>query len=382
MRITLALAVLILISAAAYARFGPSMLIGGGGTVTGGGAIACDVGPPYTGSIPAAATQAGFTHCAANYDFTQTQQWTDSAGTHQWSNLSTWFTCNNNNTDTSKLWSWNGTVPCDTNHLNTASDGGAQVLAISYYLADMTAGHYFAEINSGTYVGPPPGVVSPTPLPQEYYVEQVLRPSTTTPAPGTSIPYYFISTFKLVPTDYCFLSADFDEFYNGNTTNANTGMAEWTSDTTCNPPNGGYVFMPCVGGSCPSQPDPPAPSSASYNTYGQLITIDDVKYAGQCTYYATGAVSGLAAGSFQACAKYDALSGNVNSGVFSGARLRIYIDLGNPDPGAQVFVPQWTANPLTMNFQRITVWVCPNPTGGSDWRTGNCYTNPVITTHP
>jgi hypothetical protein len=34
----------------------------------------------HAGSIPAAAAQAGFTHCAANYDFTQTQQWTDAVG--------------------------------------------------------------------------------------------------------------------------------------------------------------------------------------------------------------------------------------------------------------------------------------------------------------
>jgi hypothetical protein len=55
--------------------------------------MSCDIGPSYTGSIPAAATQAGFTHWAANYDFTQTQQWTDNVGTHQWSNRSSWFTC-------------------------------------------------------------------------------------------------------------------------------------------------------------------------------------------------------------------------------------------------------------------------------------------------
>ena len=31
--------------------------------------IACDIGPNYTGAVPAAALAAGFTHCAANYDF-------------------------------------------------------------------------------------------------------------------------------------------------------------------------------------------------------------------------------------------------------------------------------------------------------------------------
>jgi hypothetical protein len=49
--------------------------------------IACDIGPSYTGSIPAAAQAAGFTHCAANWDFSQptyaTQSnWLDCVGTN------------------------------------------------------------------------------------------------------------------------------------------------------------------------------------------------------------------------------------------------------------------------------------------------------------
>jgi hypothetical protein len=35
--------------------------------------IACDIGPNYTGTIPVQAQQQGFTHCAANYDFTSPQ---------------------------------------------------------------------------------------------------------------------------------------------------------------------------------------------------------------------------------------------------------------------------------------------------------------------
>jgi hypothetical protein len=35
--------------------------------------IACDIGPAYTGAVPPGAQAAGFTHCAANYDFTSSQ---------------------------------------------------------------------------------------------------------------------------------------------------------------------------------------------------------------------------------------------------------------------------------------------------------------------
>jgi hypothetical protein len=109
--------------------------------VPGPGSIACDIGPSYTGSIPAAAAKAGFTHCAANYDFTQTQSFTDSIGAHQWSNMSSWFSC----TDTPGSWlltnHWSDTA-CDTNHLNVTTDGGTEVLALSYYLTDAQAGKY------------------------------------------------------------------------------------------------------------------------------------------------------------------------------------------------------------------------------------------------
>src|SRR6516162_9190616 len=57
--------------------------------------ITCDIGPNYSGSIPAAATQAGFTHCAANYDFTYTGSFTNGSFTYQWSNLSSWLRCDN-----------------------------------------------------------------------------------------------------------------------------------------------------------------------------------------------------------------------------------------------------------------------------------------------
>jgi hypothetical protein len=58
-----------------------------------GGAIACDIGPALTGAIPAAATQAGSTHCGANYDFTQAGSFTSGGHTYQWSNLSSWLEC-------------------------------------------------------------------------------------------------------------------------------------------------------------------------------------------------------------------------------------------------------------------------------------------------
>lgn len=87
------------------------------------GSVACDIGPSYTGSIPAAAAQAGFTHCAANYDFTQTQAFTDQLGTHTWSDLSSWFVCSNV-TAAPYLWKFIGTTGCnDGTHQYITTDG-------------------------------------------------------------------------------------------------------------------------------------------------------------------------------------------------------------------------------------------------------------------
>jgi hypothetical protein len=47
------------------------------------GSIACGIGPNYNGSIPVGAQAAGFTTCAANYDFTSSA----------YANTSTWLDC-------------------------------------------------------------------------------------------------------------------------------------------------------------------------------------------------------------------------------------------------------------------------------------------------
>lgn len=73
-------------------------------TISSGSMIACDVGPSFAGSVPAPAAAAGFTHCVANYDFTQTSSFTScqypiGAGactgstSYQWSTLSSWLEC-------------------------------------------------------------------------------------------------------------------------------------------------------------------------------------------------------------------------------------------------------------------------------------------------
>jgi hypothetical protein len=360
----------LLVPGAAYAANPPSASFTDQVVPAGPGPIACDIGPPYNGSIPAAAAQAGFTHCAANYDFTQTQQWTDSAGTHQWSNLSSWLTCDHNSTNTSYLFYWggSGTTPCDTSHENIVSDNGTQVLALSIYLNEIQGGTYSTELDTGIFVGS--SNITPTPFPEQYYLEQVVKTNTASPSSQGSL-YFDISSFMINYVQApCSISVDFGENFS-NTASTNGGIAGWNY-TAC-PTGSGYLFSPAINA--------PSLTSSSYSTYGGLASMDGLKYATLCNYWAAGAVSGIPASGFQNCIPANYGNPIPVTGMFSGARMYLYTKVG---PQSSNNAPGWTANPLTVDIQRMTMWICPNPTGGTNWQTQNttCFNNPVINTHP
>jgi hypothetical protein len=337
--------------------------------------IACDIGPPYTGAVPAAAAQAGFTHCAANYDFTQTQQWTDQAGTHQWSNISSWLDCTGKSTNTSYLYWNNGTVPCNTAHQNIISDGGTQVLSLTYSSADASSGNYLNEIETGIFSGPPPGVVAPAGMafPNEFYAEQVIRITTTNTCSDSCIMFDWSSSGYLNAGLPCVLSSDLDEVASGGgetySSTVNTAFSGWGLNTCTH--QGEYDFGPGVPSASPS------PTTSGYTTYGVLMTLDDVTTAALCNYSASGAVGGLPASAFRGCTTWQPSS---NPLAFNN-RLLFYTESGPYSAGQGGNV--WTASSFSTYIQRQTIWVCPNPTpNGSTWQTGQCYNDPVITTHP
>lgn len=82
--------------------------------------IACDVGPNYTSSIPAAAQAAGYTHCAANYDFTNAA----------YSNMATWLDCKG-----ASPYQWSFAYG-NCAHVFMATDGGSQVLDLEWQPSD------------------------------------------------------------------------------------------------------------------------------------------------------------------------------------------------------------------------------------------------------
>jgi hypothetical protein len=335
---------------------------GGVASTTG---VACDIGPPYTGQIPAAATQAGLTHCGANYDFTYTGSFTDSLGTHTWSTLSSWLSCGGFGGNT--ILTFTGATPCDTGHQNITTDGGTQVLALTYTLADKNNGIYYNVVQSGGFVG---SSIAGTSFPIGHYYELVVKLSNFDPCGTNNCIVYDTSTYA--PDAFsggnpCFIETDSELWDNSN---PNVGVDYW--NPTCG--TSGNAFGPAV-----NTPPIQQPSTSAYTTYGILSTIDNVNNNfGACTYSATGAVSGLPASSWKDCATQAVGGSSATNAVFN-SRNGVFLVEG-PQSSGQGGV-NWSATTETTTIQRVTFWVCPNPTGGA-WQTGQCYNNPVITAHP
>jgi hypothetical protein len=328
-----------------------------------GGGASCDIGPPYTGAIPAAAAQAGFTRCAANYDFTYAGSFTDSVGTHQWSNLSSWFSCSESNSAPYLIYYADGTegsnVGCDTNHYNITTDSGVQVFATTYYQTDANAGHYSSALaTQGSNTG---AVVN---LGDEYYIEAVMRPSNTSPY-TTQITYSALSTFTKVQGNPCFFGTDME--WDSGKLGTGVGQSWW--NPTCGT-SGGWGGT-CGTGNCATPSSSDGTINASVNTWGNLTTGDGVSRAASCNYWSSGSVNGLPASAFKSCFSNTIVPPMNSTAVFHNAPMYMYFETGPHRNVITMAVPS-----VTTYWQRITVWECPG------YATGACINNPVITTHP
>jgi hypothetical protein len=132
------------------------------------GITTCDVGPPYTGTIPAPAQAAGFTHCVANYDFTQTGPFTSGGNTYQWSNLSSWLQCAG--ASSPLLFNKDFGEPNNCSDISVTTDSGVQVLQMQYMPTD-TNGQTWLSTDSESGYPNSAGVH----IKHGYYVEEVTR---------------------------------------------------------------------------------------------------------------------------------------------------------------------------------------------------------------
>jgi hypothetical protein len=322
-----------------------------------GGVIACDIGPSYTGTIPAAATQAGYTHCAANYDFTQTQSFTDGIGTHQWSNMASWLGCSGS-TSAPYLFRYlvgTGAVPCDTSHQQITTDGGVQVLALSYLTSDALAGNaYNVMLTNG------PGADPFDPFAGKSYLEVSMRLPIISGICTDFCINFDTSTFTHVQGNPCFASTDME--WDDGATSTGVGMAQW--NLTCGTSSGN-------GTSGPVTPIDGVITTAVM-TWGNLTTADNVSQYAICNYSAAGNVQGLPGSAFHSCASATLVPPSTNP-VF---HTNVYANFQEGPFGlTSATWGTWNTN-ISTYIQRLTVWECPG------YQTGGCYNNPVITTHP
>lgn len=326
-------------------------------TITSGSTVACDIGPPYTGSIPAAATQAGMTHCAYNYDFAQTSSWTDALGTHQWSNLSTWFTCSHASSGP-YLWWHAGTGPCDTTHQNIITDSGVQVFALTFLASEGRSGgatnllQNFGTGENGNREDPQRG---------QFYSEFTVKLSTVTPASDSNFAgLWDVSTFTNVVGWPCFVGTD--QEFDQPSTDSGLGMPVWNH--ICGTASG--------DGSGPTTGNV-NPINTSINTYGALVTMDGV--SGTCcfagvTYSSPGNIYGLPGSAFTGATGPDNMFSPNTS--YLNTLMYTYMAPGENGGGAN---PNWVSD-ITVELYRYTIWECDG------YNSHPCINNPVITTAP
>ncbi len=157
---------LIGLSAAAHALTGTSLPVDVPITITAGSTVPCDIGPPFTGSIPTPAQEAGFTYCVANLDWSNAQ----------FANPNTWLAdCG---ASSPLLWFFtnNGVrAACARAHMvdDTANGGGAQVLQLDYLTSDYDINLQSTWLSLSTNVGDPhPAGLTMFP---GYYAQYVMR---------------------------------------------------------------------------------------------------------------------------------------------------------------------------------------------------------------
>jgi hypothetical protein len=300
--------------------------------------IACDIGPNYTGSIPAGAQAAGFTHCAANYDFTSSQ----------FASLSNWLDCAGASTP---LWY---SVPdgtssdlcsaAGTSMFAMTSDGSLpQVLGLTYGPTMYSTGIYDTKIST-TNRDP---FSAGTSFPLGAYYEAVYRttasaigwcPSSQTFCVNLAWWNWSLSGNTSLNPNPTFIEFDNDEIYSSG---SGMGWGQWNPRAFSSQVT---PLVQTVSGYDASQ----------YGTYGARMASDGRTTVQYCSYFSAPYLS--FSGNL-ACATYNPSAGSTQ---FTQRNINIFS-----------FGPQFSSVPSPTKMgnayiQRVTVFTCPG------WKTGQC----------
>ncbi len=345
-------------------------------TVNPAASVACDVGPNYTGTIPAGAIAAfGATpKCLMNLNFT----------TPTFASTSTWLDCFMSG-GSPLMWkhssSGANTVPCDGTHFSMVNDGGVQVFKMTLSQTDLAAGITSVEIDSSTTGFGSAQSVSGTTIPLSNYTEFVSRVggiNTYSSSGGNTTSQLIWAPFYYNPSvgnNDTFLEEDWGEMSDGisgspSPASLNSAGGWW---------NCGGVVGVCFG--VGATPTPTQAPQLTYNTYGFLATGNGSNATSFCNYFGSGVRAGLQHSNWISCVNNP--TGNWNNPGMGGSfvRNRMLVPLGYLVARGSGTVALSTTQ--TVYIQRITVWVCPGggqPGGGAT--VGNQCNVPVLSTSP
>jgi hypothetical protein len=300
--------------------------------------IACDIGPNYTGSIPPGAQAAGFTHCAANYDFTDPFYTT----------LSNWLTCGG---VFSPQWyvSEDGLPPasCPPDmttqfQMVTDSASGKQALQMTYsHITDWNAGIYDTKMSTVSPFGNPnpPGALFPNSNYTESVVRMVSNSTAQCPASQASGGCLVSDSWSYSPNGVTAGAEwDFIEIYTNGASGGSGGRLPFGSGPS------GLAQVGRITGFDPT----------IYHNYGVRQTIDTNGFAGLCHYLDGSQITNDSTGA-PPCT-----SGGPQPTDNWSARNEMIQEVGPQGSGAG----QPRLDEVYM-VQRMTVWTC------KDWNSSD-----------
>lgn len=328
---------------------------------SGGGGIAAAVGPNYSGSVPAPAQAAGFTTLAANYEFSNTSNFTTNGHTYNFSDITTWLDCKG---AANPLW-WNATfsggntTPCSD--FSMVNDGGTNAMQMTFTQTDHSNQGSGGADNTTMQTTQPNSGSGTTSLPtgfafpEEFYAEFKVRMVTPdSNAPGSLLgDWWSISATPNSP----YMEDDFQETFSGG--NDGTGT------------NQGLTFFPEAhfvnSGNLPGY------NHNNYNVVGERVTTDSSGNASICFYVNGTQIAGNAQSGWTR-------AGNCVTGRWPDTSalqelLRLEVTAAAVAPGATM------NGPVTINTQYFRLFTCAGWNTGSAAGGYNCA-GPPLSSNP
>jgi hypothetical protein len=319
--------------------------------------ITCAIGPNYIGTIPAGAQAAGYTTCAANYDFT----------TSAFTNTATWLNCPGQ-APANALWfltysGSNSSPVCSDATIVNDPITNQPVLKFTFTSTDYNNNHAIIELDSRN---PHPAGGPGNTFPLGMYLDLTVRYDATsfanTPGHSLGFNYGIWDFFWNSPDNHQagnnYIEEDLSE-------NGSPCCAPLISTTREWSASGNVLSFP-VPNPVGNVANVPGFSQTSYFTYGQRYTHDTSGNIAICTYgndtqlsSSYGGGAGCKTGHYVNGGSDAAINGRNNLIFWNPAGVQI----GNNCPSGHSCAPTTVQ---TLYVKSVVIFTC------SSWRTTGC----------